>query len=203
MCGCFPPATATVWKSTVRIFPKCCCQESRPPLRRLRRSPGPGPPPGQRVTLQSRRRFQGRQAPRGTEGTVTGPTPKGVREAGRPRERAGADAQRTRRAASPGGRRGRKVVGRVGRVGRVGAGGRGPRALGAELPRRSRERSGGSGGGGGGRGVFSGAQCRMVLEAAAAAAVVAAASLAAAGGGAVAASAAAPAGGVKWRISRS
>lgn len=199
MCGCFPPATATVWKSTVRIFPKCCCQESRPPLRRLRRSPGPGPPPGRRVTPQSRRRFQGRQAPRGTEGTVTGPAPKGVREAGRPRERAGADAQLTRRAASPGGRRGRKVVGRVGPVG---AGGRGPRALGAELPRRSRDRSGGSSGGGGGRGVFSGAQCRMVLEAAAAA-VVAAASLAAAGGGAVAASAAVPAGGVKWRISRS
>lgn len=194
-----------MWKSTVRIFPKCCGQESRPPLLPLRRSRGPGPPPGRRVTLQLCRRFQGREAPRGAEeDAARGPAPEGVREAGRPRERAGADARRRQRAGSLGGRRGRKVVGRVGRVG---AGGRGPRAPGAELPRRSRDGpggggSGGSGSGGGGRGVFSGAQCRMVLEAAAAA-VVAAASLAAAGGGAVAAAAAAPAGGVKWRISRS
>lgn len=68
--------------------------------------------------------------------------------------------------------------------------------------RRSRDGPGGGGcdgGGGSGRGVFSGTQCRMVLEAAAA--VVAAALLAAAGGGAVAV--AAPAGGIKWRISKS
>lgn len=178
------------------MFPKCGRQESRAPLLRLRRSPGPDDPVGRRVTLSRQSASRGgrrRAGPRGARPPAR--AAECVREAGRPRERAGADAPRTPRAWSPGGRRGRKVVG----SGVGGAGGRGPRTPEAELPRGSRDRPGG-GGGGSGRGVFSGAQCRMVLEAAAAA-VVAAASLAAAGGGAVAA--AAPAGGVKWRISRS
>lgn len=116
-------------------------------------------------------------------------------KAGRPRERAGTSGRGQNRAGRAGARA--EDAG-----GRLWAGWAGPRSPGAGLQRSSRDGSGGGGSGGGGRGVFSGPQCRMVLEAAAAA-VVAAALLAAAGGGAVAAAAAAPAGGIKWRISRS